>query len=469
MVESRLAAWTSPHRAFVIITLVFGTALVLLIPPFQSQDEVPHFQRAYQISEGIFISRHKDANGLDGDFLPASLQKIISPFTKMFSRPKIKASVRDIREAWRVPLDPDILLFSTFANTAHYSPVSYLAPCVGITLGRCLGLRPLALLYLGRESNLISWAFLGFWVLRQAAAIARPLLLLLLMPMSLYLAASVSADPTTIGLASFFTVLVYKYFRNSTPIGGKSMIILAAVSILLSISKYAYLPMLGLLLLIPARNFGGPGRLGAKFAFLAALNVITLFIWISATSTNLDTRILGPDEASPPLQLQWLEHHPERIPSLILNTFREDGWLFVQSYVGVIGSFDQVLPAPVVVGYIILLLVACWSSDTEPPLPSPFRAAIVVLPIVILSCLIIALLDYLFWTPPAYYFIDGINGRYLIPLTPPMIVLLCCVFRRLPSHWRLHANQCALNIATAAVPLVVCIYFLGMVWMRYYG
>ncbi|HEY1921549.1 MAG TPA: DUF2142 domain-containing protein, partial [Tepidisphaeraceae bacterium] len=215
MAESRLAGCAKPHIAFAAITLVFGTALVLLVPPFQSQDEIPHFLRAYQIAEGGFISRNKGPDGLDGDYLPASLAKISVPFTKMFFEPQIKASTSQIRQALTVPLEPRNRIFFTFANTAHYCPACYLAPCIGIALGRIFELPPLVMLYLGRETNLLGWTFLGYLALRCGPAIARPMLLLLLMPMSLYLAASVSADPITIGLASLFTALVSRYFQGT--------------------------------------------------------------------------------------------------------------------------------------------------------------------------------------------------------------------------------------------------------------
>ncbi|MGD0461317.1 MAG: DUF2142 domain-containing protein [Tepidisphaeraceae bacterium] len=467
MVESRLTAWPRPHRAFAAIALVFGTVLVLLVPPFQSEDEIPHFLRAYQISDGALVSRQKDINGLDGGLLPYSLHQITSPFTRMFRHTDVKASVDDIRRALRVPLSPRNLYFYTFPATVHYCPTCYLGPCLGIGLGRALGLPPLAMLYLGREANLLVWTLLGFFALRSAPAIARPLLLLLLMPMSLYLAASVSADPSTSGLAALFTALVCKYFQRKSSIGRKAMILLAAVSIFLSVSKYAYLPMLGLLLLIPARNLGGPGKFAMKLSLLAALNVTALLIWVSASSTSLDTRL--KNDASAPLQLQWLEQHPTRIPGLILETFRLRGWLYLQSYVGVIGSFDEPVAAPIVVGYVTLLLLACWSCDPQPLLPSPARAAAIVLPVVTLSCLIIALLDYLFWSPPGLFFIDGLNGRYLIPLTPAMFLLLCSAFRRLPPLWRPQPPQSALNLATALICLCICIYLLAAVWNRYYG
>ena len=246
------------------------------------------------------------------------------------------------------------------------------------------------------------------------------------------------------------------------------MILLAAVSIPLGVSKFTYLPLLGLLLLIPMRNFGGPRKFVMKLALLAALNLTALMMWTSASSANLDTRIKLTNDASAPLQLQWLQQHPTRIVGVILETFRLTGWVVLQSYVGVIGWFDKFLPAPVVVGYLILLILACWSCEPEPPLPSPARAAVIVLPIVTLSCLIIALLSYLFWSPPGLPFIDGLNGRYLIPLTPPMFVLLCSAFRRLPRHLRPRFPHGALNLATVVVCLGVCLYFLAAVWTRYY-
>ena len=464
-----LAAWTRPHRAFAVIALVFGTALVLLVPPFQSQDEIPHFLRAYQISQGVLVTRQKDLDGLEGAFLPFSLRLITSPFTKMFRHTDVKASVDDIRRALRIPLNPRSQYFYTFPATAHYCPTCYLGPCLGIGLGRALGLPPLAMLYLGRETNLFVWTLLGFFALRFAPAIARPLLFLLLMPMSLYLAASVSGDPFTSGLAALFTALVCKYLQKTSSIGRNAMILLTAVSIPLSVSKFTYLPLLGLLLLIPMRNFGGPRKFVMKLALLAALNLTALMIWTSASSTNLDTRIKLTNDASAPLQLQWLQQHPTHIVGVILETFRLTGWVVLQSYVGVIGWFDKFLPAPVVVGYLILLILACWSCDPEPPLPSPALATVIVLPIVTLSCLIIALLSYLFWSPPGLPFIDGLNGRYLIPLTPPMFVLLCSAFRRLPRHLRPQLLHGALNLATAVVCLGVCIYFLAAVWTRYYG
>ena len=463
-----LVAWTRPHRAFLCIALVFGTALVLLIPPFQSADEPEHFLRTYQITEGALVSRQRDIRGIAGGFLPASLYDLWLPFSRIGFHPEIKVSVRQIANAMRIPLRPGERIFITFPNTAHYCPTCYLPQCLGILLGRVLRLPPLAMLYLGREANLLFWVLLGFLALRSAPAIARPLFLLLLMPMSLYVASTLSADPSTTAIAVLFTALICKYF-NSGPssIDRKAFFVLLALSIPLCVSKLVYVPLLALLLLIPRRNFGGTGKFTANFAAIVAICAVFLVLWISASS-NLDPRNAMSNNVSARAQLQLLEQHPAHFGPLLLETLRRRGWSFLQSYVCVIGWLDMYLPAAFVAGYGLLLLIACWSSEDHPPLPSPMRCAMIVLPAVIISFLAIAFLDYLYWSPVGFSYIDGIHGRYLIPLTPAVFILACSVARQLPRNWRTRPPQTLLNAAAALVSLGVCLYFLAVVWRRYY-
>jgi uncharacterized membrane protein len=464
-----LAAWTRPHRAFLCIALVFGTTLVLLIPPFQSADEPDHFLRAYQIAEGGFVSRQKDIRGFAGGYLPISLYNLWLPFSKIGFHPEVKVSLGQIEDAMRIPLRPSDRIFITFPNTAHYCPTCYVPQSLGIILGRALHLPPLAMLYLGREGNLLFWILLGFFALRTAPAIARPLFLLLLMPMSLYVASTLSADPSTTAIAILFTALICKYFSQGPgSIDRKAFLLLLALSIPLSISKLVYVPLLALLLLIPAVNFGGTGKFMMKLAAITAICATFFVLWVQASS-NLDTRNAMSNNVSARAQLQLLEQHPTQFAPLLLETLRLRGWSFLQSYVCVIGWLDMYLPAAFVVGYILLLLIACWSCEDQPSLPSPLRCIIIIVPAVMISVLAIAILDYLYWSPVGLSYIDGIHGRYLIPLTPVVFMLACSAARQLPRRWRIHASQNALNLVTAMISLGVCVYFLAVVWNRYYG
>ena len=44
------------EKIFVAIFLFFGVITLFMRPPYQLMDEINHFPRAWQISEGIFLS-----------------------------------------------------------------------------------------------------------------------------------------------------------------------------------------------------------------------------------------------------------------------------------------------------------------------------------------------------------------------------------------------------------------------------
>jgi uncharacterized membrane protein len=367
-----------------------------------------------------------------------------------------------------IPLHPADRIFITFPNTAHYCPTCYLPQCLGIGLGRLLNLPPLAMLYLGREANLLVWTLLGFFALRSAPAIARPLFLLLLIPMSLFLASTLSADPSTNAVAALFIALICKYFiQGPDSIDRKAMLILLALAIPLCISKLVYVPLLALLLLIPPANYGGPRKYVMKLAILIAICLGCFVLWVHISS-SVDTQISMSNNVSARDQLQLLQQHPAHFATLLLETFHRQGWSFFQSYVCLLGWSDMYLPAAVVVGYLLIMLLACWSSEDSPRLPSPLSCAIIILPAVTISFLAIALLSYLYWSPVGLSYIYGISGRYLIPLSPAVIVLLCSACRSLPGYLRPRMRQSTLNLITALIALGVCVYFLAVAWNRYY-
>jgi uncharacterized membrane protein len=465
--KSPIERWARPERVFAVIALVFGHALVVTIPPFQSADEPYHLLRAYEITEGVLIHRQVDARGIAAGYLPVSLYKIWLPFSHLGFHPERRASVSDIREALRVPLNSRERIFVTFPGTAHFSPVCYLPQCLGIILGRVLGAPPLAMLYLGREFNLLFWTFLAYWAMRSAPVIARPLLLILLMPMSLYVASTLSADASTNAFAAAFTAMICNLIsRKDKTADLLSYLVLMVLSLAVCLCKSAYSPLLGLLLIIPAACFGGSRRYAIKLAVLVGICAAVAIAWESKSS-SLDARINMSNDVSARTQFQMLERNPLRFVPVLLETFRQRGWSILQSYVGLIGWLDKYLPTPFVAGYLVVLLLACVPNEDAPALPPAVRVAAAVVPCVTISFLVIALLSYLYWTPVGSSFIDGIHGRYLIPLSPAIALLLVSARRRLGVGF--HAKPQFLNRMTAIISLVSCGYFWALVWSRYYG
>ena len=130
-----------------------------------------------------------------------------------------------------MPLNPGERILITFPNTAHYFPVCYLPQCSGIILGRVLRVTPLAMIYLGREFNLLFWILLGYWAMRSAPLIARPLVLILLMPMSLCVASTLSADAPTNAFAAAYTAMICNVSSRKDKKLESSQLFAAAVSV----------------------------------------------------------------------------------------------------------------------------------------------------------------------------------------------------------------------------------------------
>jgi uncharacterized membrane protein len=461
---SLLRRFSRPHNAFVIIAFVFGQALVLLIPPFQSADEPYHFFRAYQITEGTLVSRQVDVRGLGGGYLPVSLYNVWLPFSHMGFHLENKAPVDQIGPTLRIPLEPQKRIFITLPSTAHYSPTCYLPQCLGILIGRIVGVGPLPMLYLSRECNLLARIWLGFLALRWAPAISRPLMLVLLMPMSLYVGSSASADVPTGAFAIAFSSLVLRYCGvEGSAIDSGRLVAMWLLSLAVCLCKFVYAPLLGLLLLIPATRFGGRERYWINVLLMVLIDLSVTYLWTSQSS-GLDVRIRITGDVSGTRQLQYLRDHPGQIVHILAQTSANRTWGLFQSYVGVIGWLDRFLPTGFVLAYLIFLLLACMAAEGRPALPPVWKSMLIVVPIVTVSFLMIALLTYMYWTPVGAAEIDGIHGRYLIPLTPAALILLCSLLPRLRvarSEW--------IDGVVAAASICASIYFLAMVWNRYYG
>jgi len=469
MRESRWARWIGLDRAFVALALIVGNALVIIVPPFQAADEGQHFFRAWQITQGQFISRETTDTGEAGGRLPSSVNDFFQRFWPMAMHPERKTTAKYIFDAFKIPLEPGNVALVEFGNTAHYCPIGYFPQCLGIGIGRMLSLPLPMMLYFAREANLIVFTLLGYFSLRFAPAIARPVFLLLLIPTMLCLAASASADVLSDGLAILFTALVCRYYAaGEQSIGLQAFLILLAVSLPLSVQKYVYVPLLAILLLVPATNFSGYRRKAAMIMLLLAINIVAVSAWAVSTS-SLDTRITVQPNVSPSRQFALLEQHPFRVVRLSWNTARDAGWYICTTYVAVIGWMDLNFPPSIVLAYFCILIFACWTAGDWPLLPSPGNTALVVLPIVIASCLGIGLLNYFYWTAVGSSHVVGLQGRYFFPLTPAVFVLACSAARRLPRPHSTPRMETRLNFAMIFISALFSASLVISIWSRFYG
>lgn len=464
----RRALWTRPQRLFLILSISFGVPLALLTAPFQAADETHHFLRAYQVSEGGFIPVHR--GNVSGGDMPLSISRVILIYQRLRSHDWETTGWAEIKSTLQIPLEPWNREYKPFPM-AIYSPISYLSQATAILIGRAAGCGPVSLMYLARLANLLVWIALGYAAIATAPTLGRPLLLLLLMPMSLFQAASVSGDAFTNGLAALFTATIWRHaFAKRSPeatMTRTDFTNLLVMTMALSLTKFAFWPLAALVLLVPAERFGGRRRRAAAVGVLGAGGLAAVLSWAPCTQ-GLDASILDRPDVNARQQVAFLVAHPSAIASIALQTLRTDGPFLVRSFVGRLGSVDIRLPAVFIAPYLVAMALACWPARALPPRPQLKRVFLVVMISVSLAFAAVAFLNYLFWTPVAAAHVRGMQGRHLIPLAPAIIVLLSVLLARLSRPKRIAITEGTLDAAVALIAIVTCGYTLFSVYQRYY-
>ncbi len=221
-----------PEKTYFILAMIFGLSMVFITPPFQVPDEFNHFFRAYQVSEGTLVSQKQDARL--GGSLPKSLPTTATPYRALPFHAENKQSIDDIFNSFNIPLNKSDRVFVDFPNTALYSPVPYLPQALGVSSGKIFQASPLILLYLGRLSNLFVWIILIFIAIRITPIYKWLFMLLALTPMSLFLAASLSADCFTNAIA-FLAIAMFLYyaFANEKMINTGCFLKILAITLLI--------------------------------------------------------------------------------------------------------------------------------------------------------------------------------------------------------------------------------------------
>jgi len=420
-----------PERIFLVVGAVFGLLFVFVTPPFQAPDEYAHFYRAFQVSEGgLLAQRH---NGVPGAWLPTSVLTTAERAAPGIAfHPEKKERLEDLRALIEVPLTPAWRSFTGLPNTARYVPLLYLPQAAAIGVGRILGLAPILLTYAGRAGNLAAWLCLGYLALTITPILRWPMLLLLLMPMSLFEAASLSADAMTNAVSFLLTASCLRIAVGETDaISNRQWALLTLLCVMMGVSKQVYLPLAALVLWIPARKFGGRRR---QVVCLAVAGAGTAVAWGAWTLLVADMRVEFFSYTSVPDQLAFVLHHPGQFLRIAFNTLSSHPSNQLRSFIGILGWLDTPLPNRFIESYCFMLALTTLATGLREIRVSAGQRLLAIA-LAAASVLALFIVLYASWTRVGDPIIEGIQGRYFIPLSPLACVVLynrsCAIESRL--------------------------------------
>ena len=92
----------NPVAVFIVLSAVFGSAIIAAAPPLRGPDESQHFLRALGLAQGDIVPSMQDAAGRKGILLPLSFHRDFSLFDSWQSTHRgDRFSYRRVFEAYR--------------------------------------------------------------------------------------------------------------------------------------------------------------------------------------------------------------------------------------------------------------------------------------------------------------------------------------------------------------------------------
>jgi uncharacterized membrane protein len=421
--------------AWLAIGLVTVLAMAFVTPPFQTPDEAQHYFRAYQISEGTLVA---DVQGdISGGELPASLET----FAKHFLGPILLHAPRPVNPMPLTqtfaqsgqPLDAGKRDFINFSGLSFYAPLAYSGQAVAMAAGRHAGAGPFALFYLARVVNGLCALAVLYCALRLLPFGKELVAFIALLPMPMSLYGSCSPDAMIISTAFLFTALVINRMWSDTW-GYRDTL----VSILCATTFCAIKPVYAPILMLGFFGIFCTSRRTAvvtRQAAVLAMCLIATFVWLRITAPAM---VAVRTDISVSGQIAHILNAPAGYLHIIASSFWWQGFYYRQ-FVGVLGWLTIPLP---LAAYLLppIAVVAAWGSEQR---VHPYRVALFscyCMAIIAVSTSLLMTALYVTWTPVGNWLVEGVQGRYFLPLAPlGALVFLSLSGRK--KYWKQSTTQ----------------------------
>lgn len=444
-------------RIFLVIGLTFGLAFTFMSHPMQAPDETQHYWRSYEVSSLNFVAKRYD-NGRYGYNLPDNVIVMGEKFLMM--QHLGQTFDYGLRHKYFSEGPSKYIRPVYFENTAVYSPFGYLPQAFGIGISRLLNTSLLTGFYIARICNMLAWVILIFLALRIVPFGRWTFLLLSLWPMSIFEAASLSPDSMTIGicmLAVAYALYLYKQTRiTKLQIAG-----IIAACIALGTLKQVYF-LVGLaFLLVPARAFGSKRTRWTVLLGALAISALVAASWAvfaKGAADGIHTYFRIGAHIDTVSQAKYILLHPlHYIATVIYTVGYKYATNITLSLMGRLGWGVITLPAYcyvlIVVSFFVALLKdASLVTKTEwsrIKLPARWLGAVGAL----LALAVITIL-YLTFTIVGNHSVEGLQGRYFLPVMALLVVPLMYSVRNIHMQWRTRTFVTFILFNTVAVLVV---------------
>lgn len=403
----------APEKFFLVTVLPLGVIYFLLVPPRGLNDTASHMAAAFRLANMVlghtgtdaWTARADDANFFTDIARQYANNPEVANYLTIFSNLHLRT------------VNTQLVDFAHDVKMEYYSIINYLPQVVGLCMGRLLGLSSVLTVGLARMCILTVYIAACYHAIKVTPICKTLFALIPLLPASMNVSSSFSYDAMVLVIVLNF---IANIFRLADARGNKRFWAetLCWAFLLGAVKGGGYLILLPLVLLLverPLKNCAAQ----ILSTLAAAGGAAYLFDVILPSGAKLFQ--FGGQESTA-LATSFAFQYPVQYFTMMVRTYLQNFDYYVFSTIGShLGWTESTIP-----GVLVMLLFGCVLLITlhEKDRPSLTKRERGIFGIIIAISLLFTPMMMLKDTKIGALVIDGIQGRYYIPLLPFIGMLL---------------------------------------------
>lgn len=404
------------ERVFLVTALIIGCSYMFVMTPLAIPDEDFHYHSSYIVSNYIMCKDDKlAATENHMDWSEVSLHYNVPSAYNRFS-------------------DSMILSKNEISNTIKIKdryglnyPVEFLPQAIGVTIGRLCHFSFCGVFYLGRLFNLLFYVFCAYLAIKKIPQFKEVMFSVALLPMAMHQAASFSYDSFINGMSFLLIALIVNKIISEEKFSRKDFIEILIVAVLLAPAKVIYFALIGLIFLVPKERYDRGKK--EKMVTTTIIIVIGMLCIIAFMLPSL-LGLIGQKTASNFLSgqetytLAYVLDNPIRTIKIFAKTIVYRGSTYFLQGIGLaLAGLSLRLPLIIIVAFIAqLFLCSLITNKFEYVFNGKQKVWMAFLSVCISGMVLATLM--LDWTPLDSKLIEGVQGRYFLPVLPLLLFIL---------------------------------------------
>jgi len=419
-----------PASVFVLLSLVFGSAISVVVPPLRGPDEIAHFLRIYSYTRGEFLPA-TEVDGRKGIFIERELYTQLSFFKnageRFFRNREQGLRYDEIMKEYpprvgTLDAEEQATKFMPFAGTEGYHPVAYAPYILAAVIGKLLKLDFPNLLLLMRLVGLITFTAAAAYAIKLTPTLKWAFVLIAMLPVAIYNRSVLSADGAALAYALVITALCFSAVQRHGRIWERSLWMA-----LCTLSKQPQIVFVVLELMVC--RITELRRRRSSLALIVVPSFILSPLWVLAVSADIAVWRLAQAETYPreyfdPLwKLGYMWEHHLHFPLATWTSMTVWGDRLWPELIGILGWQDIWLPTWTYFALTVMLLLVPLQKLN---LDGAARARVAVITgLAIVGYIVtVYLIFFLTYTPVTIDHVRGVQGRYFVIALPMAAILL---------------------------------------------